>query len=352
MIRFLLKEICSNLNFYILPITEPRELFVSGLVFNEDVQTKIEKTYYEIYVFVKENLEKYNNICIERKVRPKYDQELKNRPIEKEISRPITQYDKKGHIIKSNSQLINDNACICSHPCSASIDMNPNNSDGQMILSTFDTRMEDYLKGEKFFAELIPLILAEFLQINPNYVILDVNGDFSKDLQTLFDNEIFKQMQIEKESKQILDIIDNIEIICIFLLPNFSAITPIGIAIRKQTKLNIAKHIDEKFVPCNVALENNCFVLASTTVKSGTPKSVWIEYCVKNISIHIVPIQVKNCIKQILPTCGESRKNSFKSFINVDFSPSSTFKFLESFSFINIHVQVIARTNAKAAIMN
>ena len=46
----------------------------------------------------------------------------------------------------------------------------------------------------------------------------------------------------------------SIEIICIFLFPNFTDKTPIGIATMKQTRLKIAKHTDEKFVPANTAL--------------------------------------------------------------------------------------------------
>ena len=47
--------------------------------------------------------------------------------------------------------------------------------------------------------------------------------------------------------------IDNIDIMWIFLLPNFTDKIPIGIATTKHTKLNIAKQIDEKFVPERVA---------------------------------------------------------------------------------------------------
>ena len=57
---------------------------------------------------------------------------------------------------------------------------------------------------------------------------------------------------------------------CTFWFENFEDKTPIGIATKKQIKLNIAKHIDEKFVPFKTALEYKAFVASSAVVKSGT----------------------------------------------------------------------------------
>ena len=47
--------------------------------------------------------------------------------------------------------------------------------------------------------------------------------------------------------------IESIDKIWIFLFPNLTDKTPIGIATMKQTRLNIAKQIDEKFVPARTA---------------------------------------------------------------------------------------------------
>ena len=82
------------------------------------------------------------------------------------------------------------------------------------------------------------------------------------------------------------------------------------------------KQIDAKFVASAVAAANSCFNASVAFVKSGTPKTVWIENCVKNMNIHITPIQVKNCIAQILKTSGEDSKNSLKFCQNVFFSES------------------------------
>jgi hypothetical protein len=65
-------------------------------------------------------------------------------------------------------------------------------------------------------------------------------------------------------------------------------------------------------------------------VKSGILNIVWIEYCVKNMNILIIPIQVKNCTTQIFPTSGDDLKKLSKLVTNTaDF-------YFESFSFSSL----------------
>ena len=56
---------------------------------------------------------------------------------------------------------------------------------------------------------------------------------------------------------------------------------PIGTAVIKQIKLNIEKQTDEKFVPASTASSKDFATESVTFDKSGTPKTVCIEYCVK-----------------------------------------------------------------------
>ncbi len=66
-----------------------------------------------------------------------------------------------------------------------------------------------------------------------------------------------------------------------FLFPNLTDKIPIGIATKKQIKLNIAKQIEEKFVPAATAPSKEALTASETFDKSGTPYTVWIAYCVK-----------------------------------------------------------------------
>ena len=60
--------------------------------------------------------------------------------------------------------------------------------------------------------------------------------------------------------------IDIKDIAWIFLLPYFEDKIPIGIATIKQIRLNIAKHIEAKFVPKSVALSYVFLVIALAIV--------------------------------------------------------------------------------------
>ena len=77
----------------------------------------------------------------------------------------------------------------------------------------------------------------------------------------------------------------------------------------------------------------------------------------KKINIHIVPIHVKNCIRQIFETSGESAKKFFKESIKPGslISAAATsliISFLLLCSLIVMQVQIIPSVNARAAITN
>ena len=64
------------------------------------------------------------------------------------------------------------------------------------------------------------------------------------------------------------------DIAWISLFPNFDDNIPIGNDTRKQTKLNIAKQTDEKFVACEIVASYDNLTSSATFVKSGTPNTV------------------------------------------------------------------------------
>ena len=79
---------------------------------------------------------------------------------------------------------------------------------------------------------------------------------------------------LDKAIPKYASIIVNKETIWTFLFPNLADKIPIGIATRKQTRLNIAKQIEEKFVPPTVAFSKALVISSVAALKSGTPNTV------------------------------------------------------------------------------
>ena len=73
------------------------------------------------------------------------------------------------------------------------------NTKGKIIKSTEDIQI---LNSSKYlYSETIPLIIADYLQLNSNVVVVSSNQELNEEIKTLFDTQIIKKISfLEKNA--------------------------------------------------------------------------------------------------------------------------------------------------------
>ena len=129
----------------------------------------------------KENVGKYNMIFYEKKmneIKRKKQIEESKRAKNEEIVKQIALYDKRGKIIMSHDDVIINNVPL------------------NLLSPAYEINEEDIavLYSTQFiYCETLPLIIADFIQMNENIAIIDTNDELSSELRSLFDGEIMRK---------------------------------------------------------------------------------------------------------------------------------------------------------------
>ena len=136
----------------------------------------------------KKDLIKYNNKFYTKKIEPIVDYFIRkgNGDDLTEI-KFMTEYDRKGRIINTFGKLL-ENLGINS--IFKSITKNPKDE--------YDLNME---KGDILYIEILPIILADFLQENNDFVVINLDNEDNKlisDIKTRFDNNLIQKIHREK----------------------------------------------------------------------------------------------------------------------------------------------------------
>ena len=195
-------EIMETIQFTILPYNNFNELF------SADLMTELNKDKSKIYLkelvkFTNQNIEKYNRIYFEKKMKKKQLLEENKKKINvvrsidemEEITndKTIVRKDKRGKIIQNFEEMIKNNIELTFGP---DIIMTINEDDMSILNNT-----------KLLYSDVIPLIIADFLQNylkeNKNIALISTsniaddaeNVKLNEKVKTLFDNEIFKFYQ-------------------------------------------------------------------------------------------------------------------------------------------------------------
>ena len=131
---------------------------------------------------IEEKEERENtNENINKSVSIKNEEEIDDKEeIDYEISRKIIEYNRKGKIISDYEELEENNLKII---------IERKNKEKERLLKISIKEIND---KNLLYIETLPLILADFLQENQNYAIIEIKSDLSKDLYALFDEQLLK----------------------------------------------------------------------------------------------------------------------------------------------------------------
>ena len=187
----LLQEIFDQIK-----ITIPR-LNDINTIFNYDISKfdKNSKEHLELIKLIeknlvennKKNIEKYNKKFYTKKIEPivNYFIQKGNNDDLTEI-KSIVEYDRKGRIINNFGKLLEQIGIKSSFKL---ITKNPKEE--------YDLNME---KKDILYIEILPIILADFLQENKDFVVINLDNDdnLNQEIKNRFDNDLIKRIHNEK----------------------------------------------------------------------------------------------------------------------------------------------------------
>ena len=199
----LIEDISRISQFSIIKLDSTNELFISDYMNEEKIKEKFKFALDQITNYITENLEKYNEIFYNKKIKPVLEINMIEN-IENDFSDyfPIVEYDKKGQIKYYNDKIK---------------ELNKEN-EGKLQFHEISLQKEyENNKNEKniLYIETLPVILADFIQNNLNYVIINTeydDKDLNNEIKNLFDSDIVHKLETNnKKLKEQLGKMSNYE---------------------------------------------------------------------------------------------------------------------------------------------
>ena len=188
--------VLKEINLFLLELSSPKDIFISFFLINSQKESEMEGIIkkFQQEIILKNLTEKYNNIFYEEKIKPMfipieyncqiYNDNYNKENVIKEIN--ISEYNSKGRKIKNMKELLeenennmkeynigyedeNENKYIINTP----LKVNKNNNDISKMIK---------LEQNILYIEILPRILIDYLMANPNLAIVEIDEEFSKEL--------------------------------------------------------------------------------------------------------------------------------------------------------------------------
>ena len=193
--------ILKETNLFILKLSSPKDIFLSYFLISDQKLEVMELIINNMKkeIIEKNLVQKYNNIFYEKKIKPLFDkkplpnnnndlvQEGNGEENEKEeeiFNISIVEYNRKGKIIKSFDELKIENE-------KNKIEMNNKNSDViDMIQNDNEQNENSNSDNNILYVETLPLILADYFEEHKIYAVVEIEEEFSKELDLLFNKDL------------------------------------------------------------------------------------------------------------------------------------------------------------------
>ena len=195
----LLEEVFNLTNISIFKMSSLNELFVLNCIPEINRKERLNKAIEKINNFISDKIQKYNEIYYNKKL--KSEKELNSlEEISNDLTEffPTVEYDKKGKIINLFEEI-----------------KKKNRTNAEIYKSNEMIIQEEYELNIKeaniLYIETLPIIIADFIQLNPKYVIINNDNDdndLNKEIKDLFDGEIMKK--IEKDNEDLTEKISDL----------------------------------------------------------------------------------------------------------------------------------------------
>ena len=250
-------EVLKDLNLIIIKYSNPKDIFLSKLILEKKMNETI-PIIQEILNWLTNNnngkfsIKSYNKIFFNKKIKPyiqniqdfenlktesnieEQKNETENLDVKQNLSKKtyiqIIEYNRKGKIINAYKSKIMDEDEESVEPVIETIDINKivnndnliqnkelsinlNNINESNKINKTNNNSYNIINNDFLFIESLPLIIADFLESNLNYAIVESEDELAKELKILFDNELLKRLNdfnnVLKDKYSILNNISN-----------------------------------------------------------------------------------------------------------------------------------------------
>ena len=242
------EEVLKDINLIIIKYLNPKDIFLSKVLLEKKIKETI-PIIQEILNWLTNNnngkysFKNYNKIFFNKKIKPfiqninEFDiiitesnanadeqkKEAENSDFRQNFSKKdylkVIEYNRRGHKINEFKSKIEDEDKGSGEAIIETIDTNKNNDKNNVNESNNNNiKKKNSIKinNDFLFIESLPLILADFLETNINYAIVESEEELSKELKILFDNELLKRLNdfnnVFKDKYSMLNNISNIYI--------------------------------------------------------------------------------------------------------------------------------------------
>ena len=206
-----LLSILKETNLFILEISSPKDIFLSYFLITSQKADHMDSIIRNMKneLILKNLNAKYNKIFYDKKIKPLFNKkvkinieiestednlndeknELKEDIITKEIK--IVEYNKKGKIVQNFAQLLNENEANIIYMKNKILIEKNNKEMEDFENNNIMNKNDKYKKNNNIlFVETLPLIIADYLHEHKNYAIVEIEEEFSKELDLLFNKEL------------------------------------------------------------------------------------------------------------------------------------------------------------------
>ena len=251
------EEVLKDLNLIIIKYSNPKDIFLSKVILKKKKNETIPIIQEILNWLTKNNngkfsIKSYNKIFFNKKIKP-FIQNIKdfeniktesnteeqkneeNLDVRQNLSKKtyiqIIEYNRKGKIINGYKSKILDEDEESGEPVIETIDINKiinnnnliqnkelsinlnNTNVSNNINKSNNNNCNNIINNDFIFIESLPLILADFLEANLIYAIVESEDELGKELKILFDNELLKRLNdfnnVLKDKYSILNNISN-----------------------------------------------------------------------------------------------------------------------------------------------
>ena len=251
------EEVLKDLNLIIIKYSNPKDIFLSKVILEKKKNETIPIIQEILNWLTKNNngkfsIKSYNKIFFNKKIKP-FIQNIKdfeniktesnteeqkneeNLDVRQNLSKKtyiqIIEYNRKGKIINGYKSKILDEDEESGEPVIETIDINKiinnnnliqnkelsinlnNTNVSNNINKSNNNNGNNIINNDFIFIESLPLILADFLEANLIYAIVESEDELGKELKILFDNELLKRLNdfnnVLKDKYSILNNISN-----------------------------------------------------------------------------------------------------------------------------------------------
>ena len=182
----------NNINEVILNIMKITQFFpitsnnyndlITGDLMTTSMRKNSEKIIDDLCEYAKKKVNEYNFIFYEKKMKEiQIKKEIDLARKDDETEKKLTLYDKRGNLIKTNEDIKKNNV---------ELDING------IVYIVSENDIEVLNSNRYIYCEVIPLLIADYIEKNINISLVSLNDELNDDLGKLFDAEIIKKISI------------------------------------------------------------------------------------------------------------------------------------------------------------